>query len=389
MNNVKLGDICNIINGYAFKSNEYCDEGIRVIRITNVQKGEIVDEDPRFYPILKIDSINKYLLEEGDLLISLTGNVGRVGLVSNCMLPAALNQRVACLRIKDNRLIKRFLYHRLNSNSFERDCIEASKGIAQKNLSTEWLKQYRISIPSLEVQKQIIKTLDTVSELLSLQKQQIVELDNLIKAIFYDMFGDPVNNEKRWEKKILSEFIDNKRDITYGIVQRGDHVNDGVPVIRIKDIIEDSFIESNMVKTKNDISNKYSRTILQGGEILLSIRGTIGKVAIAPPRTKGWNISREVAIIPLEGKINDIFLLNLLRSEPIHDLFKDYVKGIAQRGMNLSDIRKIEIIYPPFSLQDKFATIATKIEAQKSLVKKSIEETQLLFDSLMSQYFDE
>jgi len=339
VNNVKLGDICNIINGYAFKSNEYCDEGIRVIRITNVQKGEIVDEDPRFYPILKIDSINKYLLEEGDLLISLTGNVGRVGLVSNCMLPAALNQRVACLRIKDNRLIKRFLYHRLNSNSFERDCIEASKGIAQKNLSTEWLKQYRISIPSLEVQKQIIKTLDTVSELLSLQKQQIVELDNLIKAIFYDMFGDPVNNEKRWEKKILSEFIDNKRDITYGIVQRGDHVNDGVPVIRIKDIIEDSFIESNMVKTKNDISNKYSRTILQGGEILLSIRGTIGKVAIAPPRTKGWNISREVAIIPLEGKINDIFLLNLLRSEPIHDLFKDYVKGIAQRGMNLSDIR--------------------------------------------------
>jgi len=102
MKRVKLGDVCNILNGFAFKSSEYVVEGIRVIRITNVQKGYIEDNDPKFYP-LEFSRLNdKYMLKENDLLMSLTGNVGRVGILNKKMLPAALNQRVACLRLKDN-----------------------------------------------------------------------------------------------------------------------------------------------------------------------------------------------------------------------------------------------------------------------------------------------
>ena len=89
----KLGDICNILNGYAFKSEKYVDSGIRVIRITNVQKGYMEDIDPKFYSIEYSDELSKYILENGDLLMSLTGNVGRVGILSDKFLPAALNKR--------------------------------------------------------------------------------------------------------------------------------------------------------------------------------------------------------------------------------------------------------------------------------------------------------
>ena len=152
MEKIKIGDVCNILNGFAFKSDNYVDSGIRVIRIANVQKGYIEDNAPVFYPI-DTEGLEKYMLVENDLLISLTGNVGRVGLIEKEMLPAALNQRVACLRLKTGKISKGYLFHILNSNYFEQQCINSSKGAAQKNMSTEWLKEFEIPLCSKEEQE--------------------------------------------------------------------------------------------------------------------------------------------------------------------------------------------------------------------------------------------
>lgn len=103
---VKLGDVCEILNGFAFKSDKYCKDGIRIIRIANVQKGYIEDKTPVFYPKADEDAL-KYSLDDGDLLISLTGNVGRVAMIKQDFLPATLNQRVACIRIKDSKKVNK------------------------------------------------------------------------------------------------------------------------------------------------------------------------------------------------------------------------------------------------------------------------------------------
>ena len=187
---IKLGEICNIINGFAFKSKEYVDNGIRVIRITNVQKGVIEDSDPKYYDISQNDKLKNYMLKENDLLISLTGNVGRVGLMPKEFLPAGLNQRVGCLRIKDTQNVSiRYLYQCLNNNRFENECINNSNGIAQKNLSTEWLKDYMITIPNIDMQNQIASKLEKIQEIIKKKTQQAKELDELIKAQFVKMFG--------------------------------------------------------------------------------------------------------------------------------------------------------------------------------------------------------
>lgn len=184
---VKLGDICNILNGYAFKSKNYVDKGIRVIRITNVQKGIIEDVDPKYYDISEIDNLKNYMLKENDLLISLTGNVGRVGLMIKKLLPAGLNQRVGCLRIKDDRnLSTRYLYQCLNNNKFETECINNSNGIAQKNLSTEWLKNYIIPVPNIEIQQQIAGKLEKIQKIIEIKRQQIKAFDELIKSQFVE-----------------------------------------------------------------------------------------------------------------------------------------------------------------------------------------------------------
>ena len=169
---VPLGELVDILNGFAFKSDLYTDKGIRVIRITNVQKGYVKDDEPKYYPESARDEISKYKLKENDLLVSLTGNVGRVALLPASFLPAALNQRVACLRINDNsQILDKYLFHLLNLDNFEEECINASRGVAQKNLSTEWLKTFEIPLPPLEVQAKIVTELDGYAAIISGAKQ--------------------------------------------------------------------------------------------------------------------------------------------------------------------------------------------------------------------------
>ena len=153
----RLQDCVEILNGYAFKSNEYTGEGIRVIRITNVQSGTISDEDPKFFPAQRSHEIDRYLLKEGDLLMSLTGNVGRVAFLEKSMLPAALNQRVACLRSPLPSEVLMFIFYFCQTKEFANACVSSGKGVAQLNISTEWLKDYRISLPPINEIRRIIK----------------------------------------------------------------------------------------------------------------------------------------------------------------------------------------------------------------------------------------
>ncbi|THG34831.1 restriction endonuclease subunit S, partial [Adlercreutzia caecimuris] len=186
---VPLADVCDLLNGFAFKSKLYTNDGIRIIRIANVQKGYLDDSTPCFYPWNLEKSIEKYLLEKDDLLISLTGNVGRVALVEESFLPAALNQRVACLRIKNKSYLrKRYLYHLLNSTPFEDECIKSANGIAQKNLSTVWLGNHLIPVPSLSVQDAVVKKLDSIQLQLANAQKSINCLDSLVKSRFVGMF---------------------------------------------------------------------------------------------------------------------------------------------------------------------------------------------------------
>lgn len=155
-----LKELCDILNGYAFKSELYEPTGIRVIRITNVQKGRVEDLDPQFYPISYEKKLEKFILYEGDIVLSLTGNVGRCGLITKDLLPASLNQRVACIRVKEDLINKMFLFSFMNSSIFENDCIQSSKGIAQKNMSTDWLKEYKMFIPPKKMQDEFVRMVE-------------------------------------------------------------------------------------------------------------------------------------------------------------------------------------------------------------------------------------
>ena len=384
----KLGEVCEILNGFAFKSGKYTGQGIRVLRITNVQKGEIVDDDPKFYPMSSLTEIQRYMLQENDLLLSLTGNVGRVGLLQRELLPAALNQRVACLRIKDDSIDLKYIFHLMNSDLFEDECIANSQGIAQKNMSTEWLKKYIIPVPSLSEQQSIVSELDKINELISLKKAQLSDFDSLAQSIFYDMFGDPIENEKGWEVKKLGEVCDTITD--------GDHMpppksENGIPFITISDINKETR-ELDFSRTFHVPQDYYDELKeerkAKKNDILYTVTGSYG-IPVIVRTDKPFCFQRHIALIrPTQEKLLTIFLCLWALCPSIKWMADRVATGIAQKTVGLNSLRQFDVILPPLSLQQDFAKRIELIEKQKAQVSSAIKDLETLLASRMQYWFD-
>ena len=393
MEKVRLGDICNILNGYAFKSSEYKESGIRVIRITNVQSGYIEDKEPKYYSFEKKTEIEKYMLKDNDILISLTGNVGRVGLLKREMLPAALNQRVACIRIKENKNISiDYIFNILNTKKFLKQCEINSKGIAQKNLSTEWLKNYLIDIPDFREQAEISNKLDKVQKIIDLRKKQIEELDNLIKAQFVEMFGDPFENKNNYEFLSFDNFMERCVDI-------GSNGANKVVVehLDMKDTEDYALLVRTLNFTSNDFKNNvkyiskesyefFKKSQVYGGEIIFNKIGSAGINFLMPrlnrPVSLGLN---QIMITPKD--INTRYLYDFLNTEYGKYQINSRVNGAVTKSIQKTELKKILIMQPPISKQNEYAYFVEQIDKQKLMIEKSLKETEELQESLMNRYF--
>ncbi|PPA88459.1 restriction endonuclease subunit S [Brevibacillus laterosporus] len=210
------------------------------------------------------------------------------------------------------------------------------------------------------------------------------------------MFGDPVTNDKGWEIRKL-------KDITVSI-QSGNtpkggkqvYVNSGIMFFRSQNVWRNRIEINDIAYIDEKTHKKMGKTSLKHKDILITKTGrfntensSLGRAALFLGEDRSANINGHVYLVRLkEGYVHEFVLYILVTDE-----YKDYIRkvcvgGIDKRQINKEHLEEFPIIIPPFSLQNEFATIVTKIEEQKALVKQSIEETQQLFDSLMSQYFD-
>lgn len=387
MKKIKLGDACEILNGFAFKSENYVGSGIRVIRISNVQKGYIEDNTPAFYP-LETKGLEKYMLKEGDLLISLTGNVGRVAILEKEFMPAALNQRVACLRLKTDKLSKRYLFHILNSDFFEKQCIQYSKGVAQKNMSTAWLKDYEILLYSKEQQELIADILDEMHLIKKLRYYELQKLDELVKARFVEMFGNPVIGTEKWP----IHTVDN---VAEAVDPQPSHRTppidpDGIPYVSIKDCdLKSGTIDFKGARkvSKNVLEEHLKRYELHDGDFIIGKIGTVGNPIFVPQR-RNYALSANVVLVqPNKSVVRPYFLKYSFESEFVERQFNEAKNSTSQAAFGIQKVRLIRVMNPSLNVQDEFEKFAIEIDKSRSRIQKSLEASQELFDSLMQEYF--
>ena len=389
---MRIGDICDILNGYAFKSSKYVADGIRVIRITNVQKGFVEDTNPQYYPVSEQREIEKYMLYEGDLLMSLTGNVGRVGLLSAEMLPAALNQRVACIRIRNPAVIyKPFLFHLLNSDYFENKCILASQGVAQKNMSTEWLKEYPIPSFSMDKQMEIASIFDKIDDLIARRKEQVRNMDQAVKSRFIELFGDPVRNSMGLPTEPMTTvcaIIDGDRGKNY---PKQDEFSDTgyCLFLNAKNVTATGFSFENRMFITKEKDNALHNGKLERGDVVLTTRGTLGNLAFYDDSVPFENVRINSGMVILRMKksvMTEVFFMEQFKLQ-LQSIKGKIASGSAQPQLPISTMSKIRILLAPMALQEQFAAFVEQTDKSKLAVQKGLQELEILKKSLMQQYF--
>ena len=384
----KLGEVCDVINGYAFKSSKYTSQGTRIIRITNVQKGYVVDNDPKFYSDEDFKDLFQYSLFEGDLVMSLTGNVGRVGILQKNMLPAALNQRVACLRVKSKKMQLNYLFHLLNSNLFENAAIQSARGIAQLNMSTEWLKNYIIPLPPLSTQLAIVSELDKINELIRLKKEQLKDFDNLAQSLFYEMFGDPVENEKGWEVKKIGDLALVKTGPFGSMLHKEDYICDGIPLVNPVHMKDFKIVPDLDFTISKEKASELENYLLKSNDVVFARRGDIGRCAIVSEAEQGFICGTGSLFVRFSKEIESIFIMYIIRCDSFSKHLISKAKGATMLNINSNTIADLRIPLPPLSLQRLFAQRIEQIEREKSEVQKSIQDLETLLASRMQYWFE-
>ena len=373
----KLTDLCDIQYGYAFDSSYFTEDSsyIPIVRIRDVKRGFSKTHYSSIFPV-------EYVIHKGDLLVGMDGEFNIAKWQSS---DALLNQRVCKLTAKEG-MNKEYLRYAMIKAL--KDLENKTSFVTVKHLTAKELNRLELNVPSVAIQNQRENTLSALEKIMHFRSKQLKSLDDLIKARFIEMFGDAVDNPMEWKKRKLQQIVTDDCTISYGIVQTGNDQEDGVPVFRPVDIVNKIPKLTELKKTTEEISNKYRRTILKGRELLITVRANIADTCIIDEEFKGCNVGRGIVPIRIQEDIMVLeFLKYLLDSKHLNDDIKSKAKGITLIQLNMEDLREVELICPPLEKQIDFVEFAKQVDKSREAVKKSLEKTQQLYDSLMQEYF--
>ena len=388
---MKLEEMCTVFtDGDWIESKDQSDEGIRLIQTGNIGEGTYLDKGTRAKYISE-DTFKKLKCTQvysGDILVSrLPEPVGRA-----CIIPEKEESMITAVdcticRPDESIVSKEYLCYFMRSNAYYTRLLSGITGTTRKRISRKNLGNIELDIPSKKEQKKVVKQLDYLVKVVDLRKQELVALDNLIKARFVEMFGDPITNPKGWDMVELGELTDigsSKR------IFEKEYVSEGIPFYRTKEIVELS--KGNSISTElfiteerfAEIKEKYG--VPKTGDLLISAVGTIGAIWIVDGKNDFYFKDGNLIRVDGSEKFNSVYVKNLL--EYLIDEYKKQMStGTAYAALTISGLTKMKVYDVPMELQEQFAAIVQRIDKSKVAVKKALDETQLLFDSLMQKYF--
>ncbi|MDS5828721.1 restriction endonuclease subunit S, partial [Streptococcus pneumoniae] len=349
MKKVKLGEVCEILSGYAFKSSQFNDNkiGLPLIRIRDVERGFSDTYFEGTYP-------EEYLIKNGDLLITMDGSFILKKWEGDLAL---LNQRVCKIKITDKSVDEGYISWLIPK--FLKEIEDKTPFVTVKHLSVAKIKDISFVLPNKLEQKLIAKKLNTISQIYDFRKIQSEKFNELVKSRFNEMFGDPLNNNKKFAVKTGQQCF---KFSSGKFLDKHDRVFEGYPAYG-----------GNGIAWK---SRKYlidNPTIIIGrvGAYCGNVRTTHGKVWIS-----------DNAIYIKEFKNSDFNLVFLLELMKVID-FSKFADFSGQPKITQKPLENQKYILPPLALQNEFADFVAQVDKSQLAIQKSLEELETLKKSLM------
>ena len=242
-----------------------------------------------------------------------------------------------------------------------------------------------IPLPDRDTQSKILKTMKQTTSVLYSRQQQLAKLDELIKARFVEMFGDPVNNLLHWKKVKLSELADIKIGPFGSLLHKEDYVTGGHPLVNPSHIIDGKIIVDNDLTLTDE---KYSELVsyhLKKDDIVLGRRGEMGRCAVVD--REGLLCGTGSLLLRPTGVVTADYIQKIISFPTFKKTIEDMAVGQTMPNLNVPIVSNFMIILPPLSVQKEYYAFAAEVDKSKVEVQKALDQTQLLFDSLMQQYF--
>lgn len=381
---VKLKDVITQIRGVSYGPDdvreEMLDGYIPLLRANNIQH-QITLKDCIF---VKKDKVKcSQMIQKGDILIcTSSGSKHLVGKAAQAFSDMNYCFGAFCKVIRPRNINACYLGHFFQSDIYRKEISSLSRGANINNIKNEDLDNILIPLPSLNAQKEIAKTLDKASELVALRKKQLDELDNLVESAFYDMFGDPVKNEKGWKKGQIADTIES---VNYGTSSPASE-NGQYKYLRMNNITYSGYLDLRDLKYIDVESNNIEKYVVRKNDILFNRTNSkelVGKTAVFTEEEE-MIAAGYIIRVRLSLAYNSYYVWGYLNCRHGKAFLRNLCKNIVgMANINAKELQSIPLLLPPLALQNKFATIVKKIEEQRTEVKKALRENEDLFQKLM------
>ena len=386
-NLVQLGEISTLINGDRGRNypsqEDFVDTGIPFINAGHIQDGTIDFESMNYISEEKFNLLGGGKVKPDDILYCLRGSLGKTAIVPE-ISKGAIASSLVIIRPSE-RVRTDYLFHFLTSPVGQREVHKYDNGSSQPNLSAKSVKEYQIPLPPIAEQKRIAAILDKAESLRSLRRQTLAQLDILTQSIFLEMFGSP---EKNLKSLLTTTLFQVSRRITDGTHQPPKWASYGIPFLFVSNIVDGQIdFETQKFISEETHSDLMKRCPVEIGDVLYTTVGSYGNAALVST-TRKFSFQRHIAHIkPDLSKIEPLFLASMLQSPSVRRQVDKVARGVAQKTVNLADLKDLIIFLPPLPLQQEFARRVEAVEQLKATQRESLAHLDALFASLQHRAF--
>jgi type I restriction enzyme S subunit len=352
-------------------------------------RAEVILETEHKITQQAVNASSTNIIPDGNVVIAT-----RVGLGKVCLLgqDSAINQDLRGVIPNDPKnLLVRYLF--LWFKSIAHTIIAEGTGATVQGVKLPFIKSLQVPLPPPSEQQRIVSILDEAFDGIfaarantekNLQSARAL-LESYLQSVF-------TARTEGWVAKPLAELCETNRVITYGVIKLGKEIPNGVPCLRTSNVRWLHIDTEGMKRIGSSLSSEFSRTVLRGGEVLVNVRGTLGGVAVVKPEMSGWNVSREVAVVPIDpAKVHPKFLAYLIGSTVSQKWLGGVKKGAAYVGINIEDLRLLPInapkIHEQLEIVRQLEHLQVKTERLRSIHRQKLVDLDALKQSLLHQAF--
>ena len=389
----KLIDITGKALSGEWGSDDETGDGIPVLRTTNFTNEGVVNYNDVVTRIITKKNIDNKFLRKGDIIIEKSGGsdkfpVGRVIYFNGDENTYLFNNFTGLLRVKNQeQWFPKYVFYSLFAN-YKRGGtrIYENKTTGLHNLKTDdYVSRYEVVDMNKKQQVLICEKLDKLCEIIKLRKKELQLLDDLIKARFVELFGDPVLNPYEWAKPELSDLADLKIGPFGSLLHKEDYIEGGHPLVNPSHIVDGRITIDPKLTVSDEKYEELSAYQLKVGDVVMGRRGEMGRCAVV--EEEGLLCGTGSLLIRPKGKVTADYIQKIISYPTFKKTIEDMAVGQTMPNLNVPIVSGFRIISPPIEVQNSYYDFIAQVNKSKVAVQKSLDETQLLFDSLMQKYF--